>query len=174
MGCLPKSPSVGSIHRMRDAVRRNVRSELCCFSLALLSVFLPLFSMPTPSCALENKIRSVVSFRSHQDNAVPPVQTSTCRSSSSFLSSKYLFRSMVDTKRSTSAERKKGRVQRRKVNLLPKLEPHRTVAGADRSWKEMRGKKIVADKSAARSVTLPVWPSATESNYQFWRVSSWL
>ena len=97
--------------------------------------------MPTPSCALENKVRSVVSFTDQRDDAVPLVQTSTCRSSSSFLSSKYLFRSMVDVKRSTAAERKKERGQRRKVNLLSKLEPHLTVAGADRSWKGMRKEK---------------------------------
>ena len=48
---------------------------------------------------------------------------------------------MVDAKRSTATERKKERVQRRKVNLLSKLEPHLTVAGADRSWKEMKKKK---------------------------------
>jgi hypothetical protein len=88
------------------AIRLNVRSELCYSSLALPSVFLPLFSIPTPSCALGDKIRSVISFESQQDNVIPLAQTSTCRSSSSFLSSKYLFRSMVDVKISTAAERK--------------------------------------------------------------------
>jgi len=156
MGCLPISLSAGSIHRTTDAVRGNVRSELCRLSLALPSVFLPLSSMPTPSCALENKIRSIVSFRGQQDDAVPFAQTSTCRSSSSFLSSKYLFRSMVDVKRSTAAERKKERVQRRKVNLLSKLEPHLTVAGADRSWKEIRKKK----KNCGGQVRSPVSDSS--------------
>ena len=120
--------------------RRNIRSGLCCFSLALPSVFLPPFSMPTPSCALENKIRSVISFRGRRENSIPLVQTSTCRSSSSFLSSKYLFLSIVDVKISATAERKKRCVQRRKDNPLSKLEPHQTVAGADGSWREMKKK----------------------------------
>lgn len=165
MGCLPISLSVGSIYCVADAVGRNVRSELCCFSIPLPSVFLPLFSPPAPSCALENKIRSVVSFRGQQDTAIPPVQTSTCCCSSSFLSSKYLFRRIVDVKISATAERKKRCVQRRKVNPLSKLESHRTVAGADRSWKE-----IVADKSAVPSATCS---SVEGRDYQFLSCSLW-
>jgi len=47
--------SVDSLYCVADTVSRNVRSELCCSSPALPSVFLPLSSSPTPFCVLENK-----------------------------------------------------------------------------------------------------------------------
>ena len=104
MGCPPIWLSVGSRYCAAGIPRRNVQLELYCFSLALPSFFPPLSSVPTPSCVLENRVRLVIFFRDQDSSSAPLAQTSTCRSSSSFLSSKYLFRPMVSVKRSMMAE----------------------------------------------------------------------
>ena len=88
-------------------MRRTFRALL--FLLSSSDRFSASFSVPTP-CALDNKIHSVISFRGREDSSVPLAQTSTCRSSSSFLPSKYLFHSTIVPKRC---------VQRRRVNLPP-------------------------------------------------------
>lgn len=154
---------------------QNVRSELCSFSPALPSTSLLLFSMPPLPCALENKVVSAILSRGWQDSSVPLAQTSTSRSSSSFLFSKYLFRSAVARKRSVVAEteEKSRSATKGKLSFL-NSKLHRTVAGADRSWKEKKRGKLPADKSVARLAIVPVGSLVAERHYQILSFSSWV
>ena len=142
MGCLPvygrrtvsrlgtavwRTPQVETYGQSPVVSRQSFRPFFCLFS----SCRLRLVRLGTKTAQF------VVVSRRWQENFAPFAQTCTCRSNSSFFSSKYLFRSRVSRKRSTG-----NKPFSNEGNPVAGTETHSTVAGVDCSWREKKSRVI--------------------------------